>query len=949
MNISCKILLVLFCVASQTAQSQFEQFYESWRWSHFTTASGLPSDVVEGIIETEDNIPWVTTAKGIAWYDGFRWNPIAVDSARPNLRARMISQYHHDKVFIILDGDLYVGNTKGFKKIIFHNQTVKGEVTTVAALDSSSFICVYETFDSAYVVKMKDGVDRGIASPAPGRVYRTNNTVWLSAGQDIGLYVYRDNSWSKLFYPIGEAIALRNIAENEKGEGVIAIDAPKNNIGVWEFRDKNNIQISRSERNQPVRAVDISTNAEVIVVYESGEIHVRHGNKWKNFDPIPRQMENILSLFFRQNNDIWFATEKGIYLFKRAQNEWKDQSYVFSDLRNVVMEVFRSLEGDLWIGNLNGLEIQRTNGNREYISEILGVKLGLVTGINQDVHGHIWICSGGGAKGVFEWNGSKWQRHFGEGINYHKIRKDRKGELWILGLGINNSDPAGYIITDSNYIRIDSLYRLPSNRLYSFIESKMGTKWIGTSEGLVRIKNNSTTKWGGESFGKNAKIYTMAVDKNENVWFSTFSSHLGLVEKNDSLKWILKRKEQYEYKEKIWDIVFDESGVLWVASSKGLYRYFNNTWTNYGAQTGSNIKELRVVLLTHEYIYVGGHGIGTRTIRKKEEQHPINIYLFKPLIENNEAFCSWSPESFWGKYPSDDIETRHRINNDDWSEWSTQHSIVLKGLQSGLYRLAVQAKDPYGTVYDASDEQVFEIEPHLYRRPIFLIPIIFLCLTIIALIIKYYQAKKQHQLNMLDQRIRISNDLHDDVGSNLGSISLISQRLSRKASAVPEIHEDLTIISDTAVQTAEELRDIVWYINPLNDSMINVNIRLREIAERQLRGFDLHFNLNDAVKNDNSLLNIRRNIISMYKEILHNVMKHSKAKNVSIKVDHQPDMFTIIVADDGVGFDHSKEYSGNGMRSIRRRVEEVNGRLNIESGKGAGTTITVVFSQFSKK
>ncbi|MBP6671500.1 MAG: hypothetical protein KA247_00010 [Bacteroidetes bacterium] len=935
-------------MVSQTAQSQFEQFYESWRWSHFTTASGLPSDVVEGIIESEDNIPWVTTAKGVAWYDGYRWNPILVDSARPNLRARMISKYHHDNIFIILDGDLYVGNTKGFNKILFNNQTMQGEITSVAALDSTSFICVYETGDSAYIVKIKDGIDRPIASPPPGRVYRTSNTVWLSAGIDIGLYVYQAESWSKIFYPIGDAIALRNIVENEKEEGVIAIDAPKNNIGVWEFQDKKNIQHSLSERNQPVRTINISSNAEVIVVYESGEIHMRVRNKWKNFDPIPRQMENILSLSFRRNNDIWFATERGLYLFKSTQNEWKDLSYIFSDLRNVVMEVFQSSSGDLWIGNLNGLEIQRTNGTREYISEILGIKLGLVTGINQDTRGHIWICAGGGAKGVFEWNGSKWQRHFGDRINYHKIRKDRKGELWILGLGIIKSDPAGYIITDSNYLRIDSIYRLPSNRLYSFIESMMGTKWIGTSDGLVRIKNNSYSNWGRESIGKNAKIYTMAVDKNDNLWFSTFSSYLGLIDHSDSIKWILKRKEQYEYKEKIWDIVFDESEVLWVASSKGLYRYFNNTWTNYGAQTGSSIRELRVVLPSHEYIYVGGHGIGARTIRKREEQHPINIYINKPLIEKNDAFCSWSPESFWGKYPSDEIETRHRINGKYWSEWSTQHSITLKSLQSGIYHLSVQAKDPYGAVYDATAEQVFEIEPHLYRRPIFLIPIVFLCFTIIILIFKYYQAKKQHQLNMIDQRIRISNDLHDDVGSNLGSISLISQRLSRKSSAVPEIKEELTIISDTAVQTADELRDIVWYVNPLNDAMINVGIRLREIAERQLRGFDLQFSLNDAVKNDTSLMNIRRNIILMYKETLHNVMKHSKAKKVTITVDHQPDMFTIIVADDGVGFDHSKEFSGNGMRSIRRRVAEVNGRLNIESGNGAGTTVTVVFSQFSR-
>ncbi len=940
-------ILLIAVILSQNVHSQFEHFYESWRWSHFTTSSGLPSDVVENIIETESGVPWVSTAKGLAWYDGYRWNSIPVDSSKPNQRARLISKYYNDKIFVILDGSLYQGNSQGFKKCLFTNHIEYGNISTVAALDSTTYMCVYETNSSAYVLQVKNGYAVKIQSPPPGRLYQTNNSIWFSSGSDVGLYRFQKNQWIKLFKPIGDAIALRSIVENDRGEGIISIDAPKNKIGVWEFQDKSNIKYSSSERNQPIRTANISNNGEAIIVYESGEIHIRENYIWSHLEPIPRQMINILSIYYRPNNDVWLASEKGLYLFKQGQSEWEKNQYAFSDIKNVVMEVFQSTDGSIWIGNMDGLEIHKRNGQKEFLSSIGGLPLGLVTGINQDNEGHIWICAGGGAKGFFKWDGKKWSHYFAETINYHKIRKDQKGNLWFLGLGVKSSDPGGYYLKDSHFYRIDSMFSLPSNRIYSFAESEKGTIWIGTSEGLVRKKNDAFTYWGHESFGKNAKIFTLAVDGFDNIWFSTFSSFLGTLTQNDSVEWKWKKEEQYEYNEKIWDLSFDDSGVLWLASTKGLYRYANKTWANYGNKTGANIKELRVVLPAKDRIFVGGHGFGVRSIKRQKEVFPLRTILFKPIVENNEVYCTWYPASFWGDIPSDEIETRYRINNEEWSTWSLQNSVTLKNLKSGNYKLSVQAKNSYGNIYDAAQTEIFEIEPIIFFRPIFLGPILLLLLIIIGLIIRAYFINKQHLINLESQRIRISNDLHDDVGSNLGSISLMSQRIGRDRALAEHLKEDIGLISDTAIQTAEELRDIVWYINPKHDTILSMNNRLREIAMRQFRGMDLTFQMNDIVKSDIRLIGIRRTMLLMYKEILHNIIKHSKATKVMITINHQPDSFTLSVYDNGVGFDHTEEYSGNGLKSLQLRADEAKARLSIVSAKGSGTTVTVVFSNFT--
>jgi signal transduction histidine kinase len=86
----------------------------------------------------------------------------------------------------------------------------------------------------------------------------------------------------------------------------------------------------------------------------------------------------------------------------------------------------------------------------------------------------------------------------------------------------------------------------------------------------------------------------------------------------------------------------------------------------------------------------------------------------------------------------------------------------------------------------------------------------------------------------------------------------------------------------------------------------------------------------------------------MYKEILHNIVKHSNAKKVTVLVDHQHDAFTLTVRDDGVGFDHTEDFPGNGMKSLKLRADEINGHLKIDSIKDVGTTVTIMLENYTK-
>jgi signal transduction histidine kinase len=899
-------------------------------------------------VETTDSTAWVSTYGGIAWYDGYRWNPVIVDSSLTNQRVRTIEPFGGNYVCVILAGSLYVGGKKGFEKIDFSWISNNVTVVSVAVKDSTTYYSVVELPDTSYVVKNQKGINTILRFPAPGKLYNPKTNIWMlgeGGGGNTNLYIIKNDSAVKINTYGYHLNAIREIVENDNGFGLLAADAPKQDIGLFEYDKNFRITHSSTEKNQPVRTLDISEKSEAVVIYESGEIHIRTNEHWVNIDPLPKQMLNVVSVQYRKNNDLWFCTENGLYLFKRQENIWTKRKTGFSDIENVVMEVFQTKEEDLWVGTMNGVEIQSSVGGSQFVTTINGKALGLVTGINQDKNGHVWIVSGAGFTGAYEWDGNEWIHHriSSADIGFHKIRKDVSGDLWFLGLGIHESDPAGYVLQNGKWLRIDSMYNIMGNRIYSFVESRSGSKWIGTRKGLTRIERGKIKHWGREVLGKNTTVYTLAVDNREKVWFSTFSPQLGTITDGDSIVWVWKDDEVYNYKQKVWDLSFDKVGVLWAATTRGLFRYYNSTWSNYSAEMGMNIRELRVVLPTIDKIYIGGHGIGFRTIQRKYFGAPIKVILSKPIVESHDVHLSWEPLSFWGAVPSEQIETRYKLDGEQWSAWSTSRNLLLGGLGNGNHEFFVQAKDAYGLSHDYNAQVSFYVEPPAYLQPIYAIPFSTLLITVVVMIARYQIAQKNNKILVQNQRTRIANDLHDEVGSNLGSIALISQRLGRDETASERIKEDLSIITETSLQTSEFLRDIVWYINPRYDTFMNLEARLREIAGRMLRDIVVQIEMGENVRQDEKFIESRRNIILMFKEILHNIMKHARSTSVLIRFERKPNSFVLTVKDDGVGFGQGDRESGNGLLSLQRRAEEIGAELKIHSVKGEGTEVIIIF------
>ena len=185
-------------------------------------------------------------------------------------------------------------------------------------------------------------------------------------------------------------------------------------------------------------------------------------------------------------------------------------------------------------------------------------------------------------------------------------------------------------------------------------------------------------------------------------------------------------------------------------------------------------------------------------------------------------------------------------------------------------------------------------------------------------------------------RQRIASDLHDEIGSNLGTIALLSQLAQKQGDGA---QEDLAEINRVARETAASMRDIVWLIKPGEADAGDFVGKLRETAARMLTGLEWQFEA-DASMSPLSL-EWRREILLIFKEALHNIRRHAAARSVMIRIAHSEGQFEMRVADDGAGFHVNGATSGHGLANQRQRAQMLGGVLNIESRPGEGTVITL--------
>lgn len=288
--------------------------------------------------------------------------------------------------------------------------------------------------------------------------------------------------------------------------------------------------------------------------------------------------------------------------------------------------------------------------------------------------------------------------------------------------------------------------------------------------------------------------------------------------------------------------------------------------------------------------------------------------------------------------------------------WTTFTRTLLSSyyqLPGGRYSILIRRKDSKAVVR----KLVIEVHPLVWQKWWFLPSIYLLTFLLFASGLYFaYLYRLHQQIRLQHTRDRIARDLHDDMGSYLSSISILSQTAHRSAVKDPaKTQATLDRIGQTARQVMDSMGDIVWSINPDHDSMAQVIARMTDVASRlfaddadQTTQVALEMDVSEEVRQLSLSAECRRDFFLIYKEAITNVARYAQASRVQVRLRREGGWLDLMVQDNGRGFDPQNPArlnpsGGNGLRNMQTRATLLNGTLRIESEMGQGTTVVLRF------
>jgi signal transduction histidine kinase len=304
----------------------------------------------------------------------------------------------------------------------------------------------------------------------------------------------------------------------------------------------------------------------------------------------------------------------------------------------------------------------------------------------------------------------------------------------------------------------------------------------------------------------------------------------------------------------------------------------------------------------------------------------------------------------------------------EWSKPTEDRTVDFANLAPGEYHFLVRAVNDAGAASEDPAAIVFKINPPFWRTWWFLTLAAVLAIAAVHSLYRY-RMKNLRRVNQalietqiaeekvlrergkrlaeLDRvRTRIATDLHDDIGSSLTQIAVLSEVARNHAVALRSeiVSTSLESIKDVSRELAETMSDVVWAISPNKDNLGDLVQRMRRFGSDVGAGSDINFEL-DASPAEKIVplgANVRREVFAIFKESINNAVKYSECENIAADFRIKNNTLFLEVKDDGHGFDteeilsdgFSPEKGGNGLINMRRRAAGLGGTCRIVSNSG---------------
>lgn len=723
-------------------------------------------------------------------------------------------------------------------------------------------------------------------------------------GTNSGLRIYHHNSEDVEFFqhdPREESSISSNViyAITQDRSGVVWVAGN----GLDKYDPRKNL--FETYRNNPDDVESLGQNVVwsfceddegyIWVGTESGPLNV--------FDPVLKKFKRVtihdnsgnlgenIHQIVQRGDDFWLASFKsGLIRYNRKTN----RSQFFLDHHPsllgkvaLISETMLDDDGTLWIGtNENGL-IHYYPDN-DSVATYLHKKddpstigSNFLNTIMKDSHGNIWIGFWGGGMSMLDVKN-------GAFTNYTYDRKNKNGL----------SDQVVVSIRQQN----DSIY------------------WICTNSGLNRLNLKSGRfKHFFEHDGLNNNVvYDMLEDNDGNYWIS--SDH-GL----NKFHTLSYRFKNYTYEDGLQSNEFNANAAL-RSSSGELY---------FGGVNGFNVfNPSKVVESTlPPNIFIESYTIHDKTFPARED-------IELDYHENYISFNFTAPE-FSAPHK---IKYSYMLEGFDksWSDASTKREAIYTNLDPGQYTFRVRAGNPDGYWSDPGKSITITITPPFWQTLWFRVLMVS---TIAAIIYSLHRYRLSQTIKIERLRNKIASDLHDEVGSSLTRISIYSDLL-QNGTANGEGTGYLKNINSLSREVVSTMSDIVWSIDNRSDTMGALIFRMKDLATEifQTKNIELDFKINGI--NEKVTLDPaqKQNLYLIFKESINNIVKHSGASKVTVRITNLGNEFTMIIHDNGKGVDVSGHGKGNGLRNMQRRAEAIEGKFLLQND--SGTLITLKRKSF---
>jgi signal transduction histidine kinase/ligand-binding sensor domain-containing protein len=294
------------------------------------------------------------------------------------------------------------------------------------------------------------------------------------------------------------------------------------------------------------------------------------------------------------------------------------------------------------------------------------------------------------------------------------------------------------------------------------------------------------------------------------------------------------------------------------------------------------------------------------------------------------------------------IQVIYRIKeiSEKWEHIPNGSKINFSNLAPNTYTLELGVYDKYSAKEIKQKSLIIVISAPFYYELWFWLVLGILLTGITFWIYNWVKFKKQQSafqqgVALEKQRTKIIADLHDDIGATLSSLQINSAVANQLIVNDPdEAHIVLNKIEDQSKNLADKIGDIIWSMKPGKDEFMSLGSRIKIFANDILGALEINYDIKIDPKVNFEIhdIAVRKNVLLITKEAINNVAKYSHAKQLEIVLSLDKSILHLKIEDNGIGFDVNS-ISGNGIQNMRKRVEELNGVLSIESSKETGTKI----------